>query len=393
MLVFYSRIQGEQNNLHRDKQLIRNTPNGDYGIVSEKTLNNIRESVNEYVEDEGKIPPVITLSQTRAVFGVMREMIMEAMEGKRSIVKLSPRATKEEREQHFETKFENNGGGDDNQYVSPQKFVSPQKEQQNRPDPLTPTPSTPAPITPQQIITPSVMEGTPKTPPTIKPSLIDPQLLEKQSLFSSYKHSAGKKKNDELLRVKKLLREKKLEVKSRVDEVNYQKDRIDFLVNQLKGGDSPGGSKGKRNGNVSPRSGDPAGQLKLAKRAYRAKMQQLKEAKEESKFLAHKKETAFQELLGGFELYERMVNGGGGGGEEEEEEEEEYSVAGYSVGGDYSGSGVGGGGRTGTGDYEESVGGEEAAYNAAQQQAYEHAQKYPQKSIREGFNRSGEWIR
>ena len=56
--------------------------------------------------------------------------------------------------------------------------------------------------------------------------------------------------------------------------MNYQKDRIDFLVKELKAGghggnDSPEHIGVGGRGEISPRSADPAQQLKVAKRAYR----------------------------------------------------------------------------------------------------------------------------
>ncbi|GMH62841.1 hypothetical protein TrST_g12886 [Triparma strigata] len=135
------------------------------------------------------------------------------------------------------------------------------------------------------------------TPP-IKP-YVGSDVVEKKAEFESFKLGAGKARSDALNRAKAQVKGKKRNIKELTNEINYNKDRIDFLMAQLRGTES-GGSP------TSPRAEDPTKQLKAAKKAYRVKMEELNECKSEYKFLLHQKEQCVQSLVTAFDSWIKM---------------------------------------------------------------------------------------
>ena len=142
----------------------------------------------------------------------------------------------------------------------------------------------------------------------LRPVLGGKDLLEKQAEFDAFKKGAGRSQALLLGQAKLEIKSKKTGIKSLTNDINYQKDRIDFLMSQLRenggmGVSSPGSP-------TSPRAGeDPAKQLKLAKKAYRSKMEMLKEYKEELRYLQHQKEQCFQNLIAAFDNWMKMREG------------------------------------------------------------------------------------
>ena len=434
-----------------------------YGDLGESEVNNIRRKLGAFLEDKNQIPEVINIGYTRAIFREMREMIIEAMEGKRSMVKLSPRATIKDREEHFEVahgehgeegvqvqaqkqqpqeklfspekiklseKFsptsdaylkqrntEGKGNMDNNNNNSISNPLSNSKKDKNRP-PLFPEKSDSPKLAQQQHqqhpqhqqhqqhqqqqqLQLQLQQQHPQVPPVIKPSLVDPNILNKQKLFNDFKYNAGASKNAALTEAKTKMKEQRGVVKDLINEVNYQKDRIDFLLSQLGKGNGGGGSPPRREGgdggnmgNISPRSGDPALQLKAAKKAYRLKMELLKEAKEESKYLTHIKDKSFQELLAGFELYTAMI--GDDEDEDEDEDEEDVDQSSYSPPQTHESERRSPQQHNSNNfDFDRSAQNEQHAFEQAQKKANFQQKTLSRNNSKSGrdFNRSGEWIR
>ncbi|GMH55741.1 hypothetical protein TrRE_jg10052 [Triparma retinervis] len=140
----------------------------------------------------------------------------------------------------------------------------------------------------------------------LRPYLGGKDVLEKQAEFDAFKRGAGKSQAILLGQAKLQIKTKKAEIKNLTNDINYQKDRIDFLMSQLR--DSSFGAGASSPGSpTSPRAGeDPAKQLKLAKKAYRSKMETLTENKEELKFLQHQRAQSFNSLIAAFDSWLKM---------------------------------------------------------------------------------------
>ncbi len=146
---------------------------------------------------------------------------------------------------------------------------------------------------------------------TLRPS-IDVDVTAQKADFEMFTSTTaeGKSLAQDLDECKRRLKAKKKVVKEVADEVNYQKDRIDFLITQMSSGasTSPRAGSSPSSGKGDGSANDPTVQLKLAKSSYRSKLDEFNQGKEELKFLAHQKDVCFQTLIARFDKW--ITSGG-----------------------------------------------------------------------------------
>ncbi|GMI12718.1 hypothetical protein TrLO_g15694 [Triparma laevis f. longispina] len=296
-----------------------------YEQPTAQDMQHVRDSIFKFIEDEDAEMEVHSLTHTRVIMAEMRRMIIEGKEvGGATTIMRTPRRE--------EVDGGEEGGGREPVGINPlfsggnvnveEKMLSPtsdayiaRKKMRGVEEGVE---------TPRSSVSDTNDYSTGQTPPPkrapspaqiatppIKP-YVGSDVMEKKAEFESFKLGAGKARSEALDRAKLQVKEKKRSIKELTGEINYQKDRIDFLMAQLRGNEG-GGSP------TSPRAEDPTKQLKAAKKAYRVKMESLSECKSEYKFLQHQREQCVQGLVSAFDSWMKMrpvEEVGGGEGEE-----------------------------------------------------------------------------
>ena len=275
-----------------------------YEEPTDTDLKSIRDQVSSYLTNEELPPQMHTVEYTRAVFKVMRDMILEGGTHTATSMVISPRPDDRPNEP-YEPTIGASPARPVRLEMSPAKktaSASPEPAQTESPRPVDNNSYSPA----------AGASGRASPPPVIKP-FITPAKTTKKGDLDRFIMGPGAVQNQALEAAKKRVKERKGAVREITNDINFQKDRIDFLIAQLNnnGGGSPSSPV-----NTSPRGEDPTKQLRISKQTYRCKMAELKEAKNEIKFETHQKEQCLQNLLAAFEVWERLGEGGEGGGEE-----------------------------------------------------------------------------
>jgi hypothetical protein len=302
-----------------------------YGLPTLEDEGQIRQQVSSYMADEAAIPDVTSVAQVRAVYKEMRSMIMSGAGTEQMVI--SPRADLAPSTPPRQSSPRAGEGLETSQGELNPLFESGKVKVSDKYKAAHQSPQGPSPVSarspsgaldmnsytpPSKKGAPSstpTMEGRASPPPVIQP-FITPKKIQQKGELDRFVAGPGSVQNKALENAKRRVKEKKGYVKEVTNEINFQKDRIDFLMAQLQSGaTSPSGGGGGDGGSpTSPRAEDPTKQLKLAKKTYRLKMEELKEAKNEVKFETHQKEQCLQSLLAAFEMWSRLSDEEQGGG-------------------------------------------------------------------------------
>ena len=303
-----------------------------YDEPTQDELLALKDSIRKYVEDESQMPDIMSVQQVKVIFREMRQIIVESLTSSQCVkTPRTPRAVEAKQEnartlrRNVNTIFSAEKVKVEQNCMSPTSDASIQKrtalQQQTFADDATPqgSPSTVLltngseadyGASPHQPLSPNHQDWQQeqRQHKHLKRYIVGgTEIMDKQAEFERFKLHAGKVRAASLAHAKALLKTKKSTIRELTNEINYQKDRIDFLMSQLREAEP---TKSKSLSPSSPRGEDPTKQLKVAKKAYRVKMEMLNESKQELKFMQHQKEQCFHNLIVAFDGWLKMKNDG-----------------------------------------------------------------------------------
>jgi kinesin family protein 6/9 len=281
----------------------------------------IRSQISAFVENEERMPDITSISHVQAVFLEMRKMIL-AGGNSHSTMMISPRAPEPVTPREARPLPVAMHPLFDSSKV--QQVTTPAKPVVESPKRSPPQSKSPAPVAADNnSYTPPSKQRPPQHPqqrqhfedveldgraspaPAIQP-FITPAKINQKGELERFVAGPGAVQNKALENAKKRVREKKATIKELTNDINYQKDRIDYLMAKLQSGDPGETASGHPSSPTSPRADDPTKQLKLSKKMYRSKMEDLREMKNELKFETHQKEQCLQGLLAAFEVWSKL---------------------------------------------------------------------------------------